>query len=119
MDFQMPGRSRATGKCDFFRTAIHLKIKKPTLITTMFQFTEDVNDVVPMTKAAAAAQAAQAVPSKPASASPEPAALAAPPPVAAPTVLSDADAEFDASMYSTQECRVLDRFVVHLTCRSY
>ncbi len=67
----------------------------------MFQFTEDVNDVVPMTKAAAAAQVAQAaMPSKLASASPETAALAAPPPAAAPTVLSDADAEFDASMYS-------------------
>jgi hypothetical protein len=74
---------------------------KADTISTMFQFTEDVNDVVPMTKAAAAAQAAQAaMPSKPASASTETAAPATPPTVAAPTVLSDADAEFDASMYS-------------------
>jgi hypothetical protein len=66
----------------------------------MFQFDEDVNDVVPMTKAAAAAQAAQtAVPST-ASASTPTGGPVAPTPLTAPTTLSDADAEFDASMYS-------------------
>jgi hypothetical protein len=67
----------------------------------MFQFTEDVNDVVPMTKATPAASTAPpAVPSIPASASTQTGGPASQTPVSAPTVLSDADAEFDASMYS-------------------
>jgi hypothetical protein len=66
----------------------------------MFQFDEDVNDVVPMTKAAAAGQAAQtAVPST-ASAPTATGGPAEPTLVAAPTTLSDADADFDASIYS-------------------
>lgn len=66
----------------------------------MFQFTEDVSDVVPMTKAAAAQAAQAAVPSTPASTSTGTEGPPAPTSVVAPTVLSDADAEFDASMYS-------------------